>query len=46
NDCTDAVNVKSQPEHGAWLIKLDVFRHNGAFFPCDTYTKVQIIHPS
>ena len=43
NGSSGAVNVKSQPEHGVRLIKLDVFRQNGAFFPCDAYTKVQII---
>ena len=43
DSCADAVNVKSQPEHGVRLVELDVFRQNGAFFPCDANTKVQII---
>jgi len=41
--CTDAVNVETEPEHGVRLIELDIFRQNGAFFPCDADTKVQII---
>mgnify|MGYP006949256163 FL=1 len=40
NGCADAVNVKSQPEHGVRLIKLDVFSQNSALFPCDADTKV------
>ena len=43
NGCADAVNIKSQPEHGVRLMELDVFRQNSAFFPCDAHTKVQII---
>lgn len=43
NGSTDAIDVKSQPEHGVGLIELDVFRQNSALFPCDAYTKVQII---
>ena len=37
---TGAIDVESQPEHGVRLIELDVFRQNGAFFPCNAYTKV------
>ena len=40
---TRAVNVKTEPEHRVWLVELDVFRKNGALFPGNAYTKVQIV---
>ena len=41
--CTDAVNVKTEPEHGMRLVELDVFRQNRALFSRDAYTKMQIV---
>ncbi|SSI90763.1 Uncharacterised protein [Klebsiella pneumoniae] len=40
---TGAIDVESQPEHGVRLIKLDVFRQNGAFLTGNPYTKMQIV---
>lgn len=40
---TEAVNVKTEPEHGVRLVELDVFRQNSALFSRDAYTKVQIV---
>lgn len=39
----DAIDVKSQPEHGMRLVELDVFRQDCALFPCDAYTEVKIV---
>ena len=40
---TDTVNVKTEPEHGARLVELDVFRQNRALLTGNAYTKVQIV---
>lgn len=40
NGRTGAIDVESQPEHGVRLIKLDVFRQNGAFLTGNAYTEV------
>ena len=41
--CTEAVYVKTEPEHGVRLVELDVFRQNSALFSRDAYTKMQIV---
>ena len=43
NSGTGAINIESQPEHGVWLIELDVFRQDGAFLTGNAHTKVQIV---
>lgn len=43
DSCADAINVKSQPEHGVRLIELDVFRLDSTLFPRDAYTEMQIV---
>lgn len=40
---TEAVYVKTEPEHGVRLVELDVFRQNSALFSRDAYTKMQIV---
>ena len=40
---TDAIDVEAQPEHGVWLVKLDVLREYRTFFSRDAHTKVQIV---
>jgi len=43
NGGTKPIDVKPEPEHGVRLVELDVFRQNRALFPCDAYTKMQIV---
>ncbi len=40
---SDTNDVETKPEHGVWLVKLDILREYRTFFSRDAHTKVHIV---